>query len=99
MTDTADLDNFIGGVNEEEPVIGDPKLECSSCSRNSSSASQLGAELRLMASQTDAPAVLPPPIFDKIHSTERPGWLAFLKARMLVPRFAVIMACVSRLSR
>jgi hypothetical protein len=25
MTDTANLDNFVRGVNEEEPVIGDPE--------------------------------------------------------------------------
>ncbi len=66
---------------------------CPACRGRLRSYSQMGAELRLLASRMPAESALPRAVREKI--AERPDRFAFLRARMVVPKFAAIAAAAA----
>ncbi len=65
---------------------------CVTCRASLDSYSQIGAEMRLLASREAATPTVPQAVLDKIGAPGRPVWFASLRRRMLVPRFAVVAA-------
>jgi hypothetical protein len=66
---------------------------CPACRERLRSYSQMGAEFRLLASRMPAESALPRAVREKI--AERPDRFAFLRARMVVPKFAAIAAAAA----
>ena len=68
---------------------------CPNCRASLRSYSDIGAELRLLASRAREATVVPEPLLYKLNSERRPSMWAFWRGRMLVPRFAVITAAAA----
>jgi hypothetical protein len=66
---------------------------CPDCREKLRSYSHMGAELRLLASRMPAESGLPRAVREKM--AERPDRFAFLRARMVVPKFAAIAAAAA----
>jgi hypothetical protein len=64
---------------------------CPNCRARLLSYSEMGAELRLMASLAPDHPVSPPALRDKLRPVQQPARFAFLRARVLMPRFAVAL--------
>jgi hypothetical protein len=66
---------------------------CPACRERLRGYSAMGAELRLLASRMPAESGLPQAVREKM--AERPDRLAFLRARMVIPKFAAIAAAAA----
>ena len=89
---------FVSVLNDGEYVPADfaDHIEaCPNCRASLRSYSEIGAELRLLASRGREATVVPEALLDKLHSERRPSIWAFWRGRMLVPRFAVITAAAA----
>ena len=91
---------FVSLLYDGEPLpvgVADHVDGCPNCRARLRSYSAMGAELRLMASKEPHPA---PPfaIRDKLRLPYRPARLAFLRARVLVPRFALALLAAALLA-
>lgn len=87
-----EAESFVSVLYDGESVPLDAASHiqgCESCRDRLRSYSEMGAELRLMASGATSLAALTPPC--KALSHHRSPRLAFLSARVLVPRFAVAL--------
>jgi hypothetical protein len=84
---------FVSVLYDGEPLpveITDHMDGCPSCRARLRSYCEMGAELRLMASKVPHPT--PPFAFrDELRPPYRPARLAFLRACVLVPRFALAL--------
>lgn len=68
---------------------------CPACRERLRSYSEMGAELRLLASRMPAESGLPQGVVERMRSSERGDRFAFLRARMVVPKFAAIAAAAA----
>jgi hypothetical protein len=85
--------SFVSVLYDGEPVpveAAEHVDACPNCRERLRSYSEMGAELRLMASRTTDP-VIPIALRDRLRPAQRPPRFAFLRARVLVPRFAVAL--------
>jgi hypothetical protein len=68
---------------------------CPDCRAKLRSYSEMGAELRLIASRMPAESGIPQGVVERMRSSERGDRFAFLRARMVVPKFAAIAAAAA----
>ncbi len=83
---------FVSALYDGERVpaeFADHVDDCRTCRERLRAYSQIGAEVRLLASRT-ASAVVPPPAARKLRAGS--SKFLFATGRILVPRFAVVMA-------
>ena len=91
-----EAESFISVLYDGETVpaeCADHIDTCPTCRESLRSYSQMGAELRLLASRMPAESALPRAVRDRM--AERPDRFAFLRARMMVPKFAAIAAAAA----
>jgi hypothetical protein len=68
---------------------------CPDCRAKLRSYSEMGAELRLIASRMPAESGIPQGVEERMRSSERGDRFAFLRARIVVPKFAAIAAAAA----
>jgi hypothetical protein len=89
----SEAEPFVSVLYDGEPLPGEVANHvdgCPNCRGRLRSYSEMGAELRLMASK--APHPTPPfALRDKLRPPYRPTRLAFLRAWVPVPRFALVL--------
>jgi hypothetical protein len=93
MLTCEDAAAFVSVIHDGETV---PKLvaehiaKCTTCRELLHEYSQIGAEMRLLASRTSEEGV-PRDLLAQIRSSKRSFWSGLLQAKLLVPRFAAIL--------
>jgi hypothetical protein len=88
-----EAERFVSVLYDGEPAPVEAARHvdtCPNCRARLLSYSEMGAELRLMASLAPDP-VSPPELRDKLRPAQQPARFAFLRARVLMPRFAVAL--------
>jgi len=89
----SEAEPFVSVLYDGEPVpveVADHVDGCPNCRACLRSYSEMGAGLRLMASKAAHPTS-PVALRDKLRLPFRPARLAFLRAQVLVPRFALAL--------
>jgi hypothetical protein len=89
----SEAEPFVSVLYDGEPVpveVADHVDGCPNCRGRLRSYSEMGVELRLMASKAPHPTS-PFVLRDKLRPPYRPTRLAFLRAGVLVPRFALAL--------
>lgn len=93
-----EAESFISVLYDGEKVpaeCADHIDTCPTCREKLRSYSQMGAELRLLASRMPAVSELPQAVLERTRAAERSDRFAFLRARMVVPKFAAIAAAAA----
>jgi hypothetical protein len=93
-----EAESFISVLYDGEKVpaeCADHIDTCPTCREKLRSYSQMGAELRLLASRMPAVSEFPQAVLERTRFAERPDRFAFLRARMVVPKFAAIAAAAA----
>jgi hypothetical protein len=93
-----EVESFVSVLYDGEKVpaeCADHIDACPACRERLRGYSEIGAELRLLASRMPAVPELPQAVLERTRSAERPGLFAFLRARMVVPKFAAIAAAAA----
>jgi hypothetical protein len=93
-----EAESFISALYDGEKVpaeCADHIATCPDCRERLRNYSQMGAELRLLASRMPAESALPQAVRERMRSGELPDRFAFLRARMVVPKFAAIAAAAA----